>query len=96
MNIIRKCMPPEHLFSEKSKGWNRIRTRLNLHRPILLLLDYDGTLVPIRKIPALATLSGKMRDVLRHLVDQPYISLGIVTGRSLQDIKGTVMLKNIF
>jgi trehalose-phosphatase len=89
-------MPPEHLFSEKSKGWNRIRTRLKLHRPILLLLDYDGTLVPIRKTPALATLSGKMRDILRHLADQPYIFLGVVTGRLLQDIKGMVMLKNIF
>jgi trehalose-phosphatase len=96
MNIILKRMPPEHFFSEKSKGWDRIRTRLKLHRPIILLLDYDGTLVPIRKTPALATLSGKMRDVLQHLADQPYIFLGIVTGRSLQDIRGTVMLKNIF
>jgi trehalose-phosphatase len=89
-------MAPRYFFTEKRGGWGRIRTRLNLHRPILLLLDYDGTLVPIRKTPALATLSGKMRDVLRHLADQPYIFLGVVTGRSLQDIKGMVMLKNIF
>jgi trehalose-phosphatase len=89
-------MPPEHFFSEKSKGWDRIRTRLKLHRPILLLLDYDGTLVPIRKTPALATLSGKMRGVLRHLADQPHIFLGVITGRSLHDIRGMVMLKNIF
>ena len=89
-------MPPEHFFSEKSKGWDRIRTRLNLHRPILLLLDYDGTIVPIRKKPTLAVLSAKTRDILRHLAGQPNIFLGIVTGRSLQDIKSMVMLKNIF
>ncbi|HUS99519.1 MAG TPA: trehalose-phosphatase [Candidatus Thermoplasmatota archaeon] len=95
MNIIRKRMPPEHFFSEKSKGWDRIRTRLNLHRLILLLLDYDGTIVPIRKKPTLAVLSAKTRDILRHLAGQPNIFLGIVTGRSLQDIKSMVNLKNI-
>jgi trehalose 6-phosphate phosphatase len=36
-----------------------------------------------------------MQDLLCHLSIQPYISLGIVTGRSLPDIKHMVKLKNI-
>jgi trehalose-phosphatase len=61
-----------------------------------LLLDYDGTLVPIRKTPDAATLSSKKRELLRDIAEEHHVFLGVVTGRSLQDIKKMVRLKNIF
>jgi trehalose-phosphatase len=89
-------MAPRYFFEEKSKGWNRIRTWLNSRYPLVLFLDYDGTMVPIHKRPDAAVLSLSMREILKYLAERPHVFLGLVTGRSLQDIKKMVRLKNIF
>jgi trehalose-phosphatase len=52
---------------------------------VLLFLDYDGTLVPIKKRPELALLPASKKKILRDLSEQYF--LAIVTGRALKDIK---------
>jgi len=61
----------------------------------LLMLDYDGTLTPIRKHPKLAVLSPKRRYFLRQLAGRPGNKLAIISGRKLSDIKRLVGIKNI-
>lgn len=61
----------------------------------LLLLDYDGTLVPIKKHPKLARLSPKRKLFLRKLADQPKIKMAIISGRKLSDIKKLVNLPGL-
>lgn len=58
----------------------------------LLLLDYDGTLTPIRKRPELALLAPRRREFLRRLARRPNIKIAIISGRRLAEIK---MLVNI-
>lgn len=56
-------------------------------RPLLLLLDYDGTLVHIAPQPQLARPSPMLLELLGHLVSQPDLKVMIVSGRPLQDLQ---------
>ena len=55
---------------------------------ILLFLDYDGTLVTIKKKPELAVLHPRRRKVLKSLSEKFFVS--VVSGRSLREIKNVV------
>ena len=48
---------------------------------MLLLLDFDGTLVPIRDEPEAIELSSGTRRALARLVRHPRITAGIISGR---------------
>jgi trehalose 6-phosphate synthase/phosphatase len=74
---------------------NRSRARLTRPDPCLatvladaqqtqrmrLLLDYDGTLVPMARAPALAAPDQDVLDLLADLADAPGLELDIVSGR---------------
>jgi trehalose 6-phosphate phosphatase len=60
---------------------------------ILLFLDYDGTLVPIKKAPKLAVLHPWRRQFLKRLAEQVFIC--IVSGRSLAELQELVAIKGI-
>lgn len=56
--------------------------------PVAVLLDYDGTLVPIRQRPELARLDPKRRLELARLGRKTFV--GIVSGRPLAEIRSLV------
>lgn len=60
-----------------------------------MLLDYDGTLVPIAPTPAKATLPPATRRLLWHLARAPDLRLGLISGRSLSDLKRMVRLPRL-
>lgn len=60
-----------------------------------LLLDYDGTLTPIMPKPEMARLPESTRKILDKLSRNPKFSVGIVTGRQINEIKSLVKLKNV-
>jgi trehalose 6-phosphate phosphatase len=60
---------------------------------ILLFLDYDGTLVPIKKAPELAVLHPLRRQFLKRLGEEVFMF--IVSGRSLGEIRRLVAIKGI-
>lgn len=62
----------------------------------VLFLDYDGTLVPICKEPPLARLSLDTKKVLKDLLKNPFISVGIISGRSLGEIRKMVGIRDLF
>ncbi len=59
----------------------------------VVFLDYDGTLTPIVKDPKQAMPAEDMRRALRKLTE--ICTVGIVSGRDLQDVKNLVGLENI-
>jgi len=70
---------------------------LNLrNKHILLLLDYDGTLTPIVSKPSKAKLSAGTKRTLRSLSKKKSITLGIISGRALKDVKRLVGIKGIY
>lgn len=78
-----------------SEVWPKIQARLKRAEQILLLCDYDGTLTPIVSRPQDAVLSPKMKRLLAKLTRSPKLTLGIMSGRSLAQIKQLVGLKKI-
>jgi len=56
-------------------------------RHLALLLDYDGTLVPIERRPELAKADPELRMLLDRLVLHPRISVAVVSGRALDDLR---------
>jgi trehalose 6-phosphate synthase/phosphatase len=49
---------------------------------LLLLLDYDGTLVPFADTPDLAPPDAKLKELLRSVAERPSTSIHILSGRT--------------
>jgi trehalose-phosphatase len=79
-----------HLFKEWDKLKNGLRGKY-----LFIFLDYDGTLTPIVKNPERAVLSSQTRDLLKVLSENPCCKIAIISGRSLEDVKNKLALKNV-
>jgi trehalose-phosphatase len=75
---------------------NEEMARRLLGRPLVLLLDLDGTLAPIVPRPEYAALSGDMKRVLCDLVELPETSLAIVSGRAAADARRIVDVPGVW
>jgi trehalose 6-phosphate synthase/phosphatase len=58
--------------------------------PLVLLLDYDGTLTPLVGHPDEARLTPRMRKLLAACAARGDTEVGIVSGRSLANVRGMV------
>src|SRR5579864_6206731 len=63
---------------------------------LMLLFDYDGTLADFADRPQQATLPPPTRVVLGTLATQPRVTVGIISGRELDDLKRMVGLPGLF
>ena len=66
--------------------WPSVSARLRRSGRVLLLFDYDGTLTPIAARPEDALLPNGARRRLEALAAHPRYVVGIVSGRSLDDL----------
>ena len=82
----------QHLF----QSWESFSTDISAASHILLLSDYDGTLTPIVRRPEEAILSPEVRDKIHALAEAPAFSVGIISGRSLSEIKAMVGMAGIY
>ena len=92
MGETSKIVHPHYFFSSISKSPCR---ELSRDRKIALFLDFDGTLVPIREDPATCFPSEKIKKLLQSLADSGRISLTIMSGRSLADVRKRVGIRKI-
>lgn len=69
--------------------------RLRSARRRVLLLDFDGTLAPIRRKPGHVRLSKAARRLLVLLRDRGTV-LGVVSGRSLEDLERLIGLPGLW
>ena len=81
----------QHLLSV----WQEFSKRLKAARHVLLLCDYDGTLTPIVDKPELADLSEKTKQMLQALARQSHFTVGIISGRALDDLRQRVGVSSI-
>jgi trehalose-phosphatase len=63
---------------------------------LALLFDYDGTLTPIVDNPARARLEPPTLRLLKQLALHPRVSVGIISGRSLDDLQGLVDVPGLY
>jgi trehalose-phosphatase len=85
-------MPPKYLFDE----WPRLVRELREHEAACILLDFDGTLSPFAKRPELASIPPKTKHILKALSLDPRYRVGVISGRSLKDIRMMVSIQGIF
>jgi trehalose-phosphatase len=84
----------KYLFGDWNKIEKFLYSKEKKEKGIFLLMDYDGTLTPIVAKPELAVLSSGMRDLLEKL-SKKFI-VGIISGRSLADVKNLVRVSGIY
>jgi len=77
------------------ENWEYIQARIQQARNLLLFLDFDGTLTPIVSRPELAVCPSEVKRHLEKMRDLPRIYLAIISGRSLEDLRGKVGVSNI-
>ena len=56
-------------------------------RHLALLLDYDGTLVPIAPRPELAKADTQLSTLLDRVASHPRVSVAVMSGRALEDLQ---------
>jgi len=82
----------QHLF----RSWESFSSDIRAASHTLLLSDYDGTLTPIVSRPDEAVLSPEAREKLYAVAQKPTFSVGIISGRSLSEIKVMVGVEGIY
>jgi trehalose 6-phosphate phosphatase len=73
-----------------------ILSRVRSVRRLLLALDFDGTLAPIADRPENAALPGTTAALLARIGAAGHVTLAIVSGRSIADLKRRVALDCIY
>ncbi|MGH9356994.1 MAG: trehalose-phosphatase [Terriglobia bacterium] len=69
------------------RRWETIEKRIRRARRVLLLLDFDGTLVGFSPKPQEVKLDAALRRLLNRLARHPRITLVFVSGRRRADVK---------
>ena len=82
----------QHLF----QAWGSFASDIRVAYHTILLSDYDGTLTPIVGDPKDAILSPEVREKLRALSQKPTTSVGIISGRSISELKSMVAIEGIY
>lgn len=59
---------------------------------LLVLIGFDGVLAEYQDDPEAVLLSDDRRDLLRRLIQRPNLTLGIVSGRRVEDLRQRVGL----
>src|SRR5437762_129933 len=81
----------KHLFAH----WKDIVQRLRQAGGVFIAFDYDGVLSPIAARPTLARMPLENRRLLRALVRRRRVSVAIVSGRALADVREKVGLPGL-
>jgi trehalose 6-phosphate synthase/phosphatase len=66
----------------KAQGAPEVLALLREAQELLLLLDYDGTLVPFAPTPEQAAPDAELLTLLRRLSERPHTRVALVSGRS--------------
>ena len=75
---------------------DRIMTAYLKGQTLVLLTDYDGTLVPFFDHPQNARLTPQAREALEQLANLPRVRVGILSGRSIDDLRCIAGLRGVY
>ena len=81
----------EYLFND----WNNIWKKIKAAKYKIMLFDYDGTLTPIVDRPEIAYIPESVKVLLNKLAQRAGVTVGIISGRAISDIREMVGVDNI-
>ena len=76
-------------------SWPAIRRRLMSKKNILVLLDLDGTIVPIASRPKDARLDPRTKKILSMMTASDHIRLCVISGRSVRDLRSILGIRKL-
>jgi len=76
--------------------WDDFAAALRKKKGLLLFFDFDGTLAPIVSSPARARISAAVKARLKKISKNRRVVMGVISGRSLKDIRRLVGVKGIY
>ncbi|MFQ5998055.1 MAG: trehalose-phosphatase [Candidatus Bathyarchaeia archaeon] len=76
--------------------WTRLQRRLIAAPSVYVFFDLDGTLAAIRKNPRSVRLSKVSIALLERLAKLEKFHVSVISGRSIDDLKHLVPVKNIY
>lgn len=76
-------------------AWGSLEKKLLRARHIFLCADFDGTITPIKPRPKQAELCEDVRLLLRKISKNKSFSVGIISGRTLKNIKQKVGIEGL-
>jgi len=91
----RQASVEEVVLSDLDRLSTEVTGALAAGRHVLLLSDFDGTLSPIVDHPADAWLPRAVGDDLRILAASPRLRVGILSGRTLTDVRARVGISGL-
>ena len=77
-------------------AWSEVSPRIEQARAILVLSDLDGTLVRLEEVPDAVVLPGEVRRVLEELKSNSSVSVGVISGRKMEDVVARVGVTGIW
>jgi trehalose-phosphatase len=80
----------KYLFKQQKAIERKLRGKY-----LFIFLDFDGTIAPFRETPDKAAIPLKAKILLKRISIKPGLRLAIISGRSLNDIKSKVGLKDV-
>jgi trehalose 6-phosphate phosphatase len=78
-----------------SRSFETLREPVSKASHIGLFLDFDGTIAPIVSTPSSAKLDPTVRTLLEQLKGLPNITVGVVSGRLLQDLRSRTAIDGL-
>jgi trehalose 6-phosphate phosphatase len=83
MSRARNRRGSRHLFDR----WEEVSRRLRRAEHLVLFLDFDGTLVPLRHRPGDVWLDPAVRRLVERLARHPRVAVCLISGRRLADLR---------
>ena len=77
------------------RAWPQIRKRLQVASSVALFLDFDGTLVGLKKRPEQVRLPQNVFRLLRRLSRRKSLAVIIASGRRVRDLKRLIGLRRL-
>jgi len=89
---VTDSTPPRLLLEHLDE----VKYALRSARHVFLVLDFDGTIAPIVQTPELAQLPEDTRSILNCLNGERFVTLAVVSGRALADVRRRVGIDLIY
>ncbi|MCU0473247.1 MAG: bifunctional alpha,alpha-trehalose-phosphate synthase (UDP-forming)/trehalose-phosphatase [Bacteroidales bacterium] len=87
VNDVKKEQEHMQVKFMDNNSLNSLQVKYKNAQNRLFLIDYDGTLAPIAKLPEMAVLDEKTRDILRKIISDSRNKVVIISGRRKEFIE---------
>jgi trehalose 6-phosphate phosphatase len=89
-DATRKTGDSGHTPRSAFRSWSEIRAQLRAANHGAILLDFDGTLVNLRRRPSEVRMPAQAKQILERLVRHPNLFVAIVSGRRVETLRSLV------